>query len=62
MTWGALYMYYHCLKCGLKFEYAIDLIPEFGDEFGYCPECKVMGVYEKEGPRLLDDAGYLEVE
>ena len=27
MTWGPMYMYYHCSKCGLKFEYAADMIP-----------------------------------
>ena len=52
MTWGPMFMYYHCPKCGLKFEYAVDLIPEFG----------VMGVYEKDGARQPDDADYLEVE
>ncbi len=62
MSWGALYFYYHCPKCGMKFEYATDLMVEFGDEFGYCPKCKVPGVYEKEGARLLDDADYFEVE
>ena len=62
MTWGPMYLYYHCAKCGLKFEYAVDLIPEFGETFGYCPTCQVMGVYEKEGPRLLDDGDYFEVE
>ena len=51
MTWGALYMYYHCPKCGMKFEYALDVMTEFGDEFGFCPECHVMGVYEKEGAK-----------
>ena len=47
MTWGPMYMYYHCPKCGLKFEYAVDMIPDFGEKFGYCPKCDVMGVYEK---------------
>ena len=28
MTWGPMYMYYHCPKCGLKFEYAVDMIPD----------------------------------
>ena len=55
-------MYYHCPNCGLKFKYAIDLIPEFGDEFGHCPECGTMGTYEKDGARTLDDADYTEVE
>ena len=62
MTWGALYMYYHCPKCGMKFEYALDVMTEFGDEFGFCPECHVMGVYEKEGARQVDDNEYFEVE
>ena len=62
MTWGALYMYYHCPKCGMKYEYALDVMTEFGDEFGFCPECHVMGVYEKEGARTLDDAEYFELE
>lgn len=55
-------MYYHCPKCGFKFEYALDMMTEFGEEFGYCPKCKVMGVYEKEGARQVDDADYFEVE
>ena len=37
MTWGALYFYYKCPECGKLFKYAIDLIPEFGDDFGKCP-------------------------
>ena len=44
MTWGPMFMYYHCPKCGLKFEYAVDLIPEFGEKFGHCPKCDVMGL------------------
>lgn len=55
-------MYYHCPKCGLKFEYALDVMPEFGDQFGCCPECRVPGIYEKEGARQLDDNEYFEVE
>ena len=55
MTWGPMYMYYHCPKCGLKFEYAVDMIPDFGEKFGYCPK-------EKDGARQPDDADYLEVE
>ena len=62
MTWGPMYMYYHCPKCGLKFEYAVDMIPDFGEKFGYCPKCAVMGVYEKDGARHPDDADYSEVE
>lgn len=62
MTWGALYMYYKCPKCNKQFKYAIDLIGEFGDEFGCCPQCGQMGTYVKEGPRLSDDLEYEEVE
>ncbi|MBQ1423215.1 MAG: excinuclease ATPase subunit [Lachnospiraceae bacterium] len=62
MTWGPQMMYYHCPECGLKFEYATDLMTEFGAEFGFCPKCKVMGVYEKDGARTIDDADYFEVE
>ena len=62
MSWGPGFMYYHCPDCNLKFKYAIDLIPEFRDEFGLCPECRVPGVLEKDGARTPDDADYLEVE
>jgi len=62
MTWGALYMYYRCPKCGKKFKYALDVLPEFGDDFGHCPDCGTMGVYEKEGARTPDDLDYFEVE
>lgn len=62
MTWGPLFLYYHCPKCSKKFKYELDMMTEFGDEFGFCPDCKVMGVYEKEGARTLDDAEYYEVE
>ncbi|MCR4673061.1 MAG: excinuclease ATPase subunit [Lachnospiraceae bacterium] len=62
MTWGPLMMYYHCPKCGMKFEYALDVMVEFGDKFGHCPKCDVMGVYEKEGARQPDDKEYFEVE
>ena len=62
MTWGVSFMYYHCPQCGMKFKYALDLIPQFGDDFGKCPECDVQGVYEKDGARTLDDFDYTEVE
>lgn len=62
MTWGALYMYYKCPECGKQFKYAIDLIPEFGDEFGCCPDCGTAGTYIKEGARTKDDLEYEEVE
>jgi uncharacterized C2H2 Zn-finger protein len=55
-------MYYRCPQCGKKFKYAIDLIPEFGDAFGLCPECEKPGEYVKDGARTKDDAEYEEVE
>ena len=39
MTWGAQYMCYTCKKCGKKYKYAIDLIGDFGADFGKCPVC-----------------------
>lgn len=62
MTWGPAFMYYRCPQCGKKFKYAIDLIPEFGDAFGLCPECETPGEYVKDGARAKDDAEYEEVE
>lgn len=46
----------------MKFEYALDVMTEFGDEFGFCRMCHVMGVYEKEDARQVDDNEYFEVE
>ncbi|MCI6019901.1 MAG: excinuclease ATPase subunit [Clostridiales bacterium] len=62
MTWGALYFYYKCPACGKQFKYAIDLMAEFGDDFGKCPYCETMGTYVKEGARTPDDLEYEEVE
>lgn len=62
MTWGVSLMYYKCPFCGKKFKYALDLLSEFGDDFGKCPECGHMGSYEYDGPRRKDDADYFEVE
>ncbi len=62
MSWGALYFYYKCPECGKLFKYATDLMAEFGDDFGRCPECDAMGTYLKEGARTLDDLLYEEVE
>ena len=55
-------MYYRCPQCGRKFKYATDLIAEFGDDFGKCPDCGTMGAFEKEGARTPDDLDYTEVE
>lgn len=62
MTWGPLFMYYHCPECGKKYKYELDLLTFYGDKFGFCPDCDLMGIYEKEGPRLIDDDEYQEVE
>lgn len=62
MSWGALYFYYKCPKCGKLFKYATDLIAEFGDNFGCCPDCGEPGTYLKEGARTIDDLSYEEVE
>lgn len=62
MTWGAQYMYYDCENCGEKFKYAIDLIPEFGDDFGKCPCCGKPGKLVGEGPVLAKYNAYKEVE
>lgn len=62
MSWGPGYMYYHCAECGLKFKYALDLIPAFGESYGRCPQCGTAGIYEKDGAVTPDDRDYLEVE
>ena len=55
-------MYYNCPQCGMKFKYALDLMQEFGESFGQCPECGSQGIYEYDGPRRKDDSDYYEVE
>jgi len=62
MTWGPCMFYYHCPKCGKKFSYESGRMMEFGDEFGKCPVCGVMGTYEKDGARTIDDKDYEEVD
>lgn len=62
MSWGALYFYYICPKCGKLFKYSIDLIGEYGEDFGKCPACEERGRFVKEGARTLDDLEYEEVE
>ena len=62
MTWGISLMYYQCPICGMKFKYPLDLMSEFGNKFGLCPNCHVMGIYEYDGPRRKDDSDYLEIE
>lgn len=62
MTWGALFLYYRCPECDKLFKYGVDLITRFGDEFGTCPVCSVMGEYITEGARIPDDLNYEEVD
>lgn len=62
MSWGVSFMYYHCPKCDTKFKYALDLISQFGEDFGKCPKCSSFGIYEKDGARTIDDLEYTEVE
>lgn len=62
MTWGPSFMYYHCEKCGKKFKYEISLIPDFGDAFGQCPDCRIPGVFECDGARIKNDEEYEEID
>lgn len=62
MSWGSCFMYYRCPICGMKFKYAVDMIPVFGAQFGSCPDCAVEGELLYDGARRLDDADYFEVE
>ena len=62
MTWGPMFMYYRCPLCGLKYKYELGRMSEFGAQFAFCPDCHVMGTFEKEGARTPDDADYHEVD
>lgn len=62
MSWGPCFMYYHCGDCGKKFKYAVDMIPVFGEQFGFCPDCNKEGVFEQDGARIPNDAEYIEIE
>ncbi len=62
MTWGPCFMYYHCPQCGKKFKYDVSMIPDFGDDFGKCPDCKVDGKYEFDGARVPNDCEYPEID
>ena len=62
MSWGPCFFYYECPSCGKKVKYAEDLIAYFGEDFGKCPVCGAMGVFEKNGARTIDDFDYEEIE
>ena len=62
MSWGSGFFYYHCPSCGKKFKYAVEDIPDFGDQFGACPGCGAAGGDEQDGPRIPQDLDYFEVE
>lgn len=55
-------MCYVCNKCGKKYRYAVDLIAEFGSEFGMCPDCGSEGKLTCEGPVSPEIVEYEEVE
>ena len=62
MSWGAAYMYYHCDRCGKKFKTELSLIPVLGDNFGRCPACLALAVYERDGAILPGDELYEDVD
>ncbi len=62
MTWGAQYMCYICEKCGKKYRYAIDLIGDYGADFGKCPVCGSEGKLVCEGPVSVETQQYEDVE
>lgn len=54
-------MCYDC-QCGKKYKYAIDMIAEFGEDFGKCPVCGAQGKLVGEGPVLAKYKDYEEVD
>ena len=62
MSWGPGFFYYRCPSCGKQFKYAQDMMLEFGEDFGKCPDCGAMGAYVYDGPRRKDDMDFPEVE
>ena len=55
-------MCYTCKKCGKKYKYAIDLIADFGADFGKCPVCGADGDLTYEGAVSPETSEYEEVE
>ena len=46
MTWGTYYFFYECPKCGKKFRHELEFASD--ENFGMCPDCKVMGTFVGE--------------
>ena len=46
MTWGTYYFFYQCQQCGKKYRYELEGSSD--EEFGYCPDCHVMGTFVGE--------------
>ena len=55
-------MCYECKKCGKKYKYAVDLIGDFGEEYGLCPVCGSEGKLVFEGPVSPETSAFEEVE
>jgi DNA-directed RNA polymerase subunit RPC12/RpoP len=47
MSWGTLWMFYECPKCGKKFKYSIEAMSD--ECFGKCPVCNEDGKLVGEG-------------
>ncbi len=62
MSYGALFWYYECPKCGKKFKYATDQFTEYGDEFGNCPACGEKGKFLQEGAVMPNDKEFEEMD
>ncbi len=61
MTWGPMFLCYHCPDCGLKFKYELGVLNADGELFGKCPVCKRKGVFDKEGPNVPEFDEYEDV-
>ena len=46
MPWGTYYFFYECPQCGKKYRYELEGSAD--EEFGFCPECHVMGTFVGE--------------
>lgn len=62
MSYGALFWYYECPKCGKKFKYPTDLFSYYGDDFGNCPVCNEPGKFIQEGAIMPNDKEYEEMD